>query len=100
MRHECHIRLAESLLGCERKIQRHPGHPEGLIVKIPCGTQSHEVLCVKGLGLPGKNIGDVFVKVIVVASEEEKKTLENSKAIFQSIFSGDAIAAEPQAHRG
>ena len=86
LRHECHIRLAESLLGCERKIQRHPGHAEGLIVKIPCGTQSHEVLCVKGLGLPGKTSGDLFVKVIVVASEEEKKTLENSKAIFQSIF--------------
>jgi DnaJ-class molecular chaperone len=88
LKHECRIGLAESLLGCERRIVNHPGHPEGLVVKIPCGTQSHEVLCVKGLGMPN---GDLFVRVNVTASESEVKALENSKAILQSIFSGGTI---------
>jgi DnaJ-class molecular chaperone len=90
LRHECSIGLAESLLGCVRVVQSHPAHTGGLNVDIPSGTQSGEVVCVKGLGMPfagaGPEFGDLLVKVTVRVSDVERNTLEKHKVILQSIF--------------
>jgi len=84
----CQIGLAESLIGCERLVKSHPGHPN-LNVAIPCGTQNGEIIVLKGLGMPfAGGFGDLYVKVAVVVDESERKNLSNSKAILQSLFTG------------
>jgi DnaJ-class molecular chaperone len=61
-----------------------------LTIDIPAGTQSCEVVVIKGLGMPLPNsqgvFGDLLVKVTVRASDIEKKALESHKVILQSIF--------------
>jgi molecular chaperone DnaJ len=112
LRHECSIGLAESLLGCVRVVRSHPAHTGGLNVDIPAGTQSGEVVCVKGFGMPFSSVsgaggaaagpkeagpmasgagaapefGDLLVKVTVRVSDVERNTLEKHKVILQSIF--------------
>ena len=90
LRHECVIGLGEALLGCKRSVKSHPAHasPTGLSVDIPAGTQSGEIVVIKGLGMP-LHVGgfsDLLVKVTVRATAEEKKALETHKVILQSIF--------------
>lgn len=91
------ISLKESLLGCERVIQCHPNYPDGFHIQIPVGTQNQEIVLIREEGMPivGSGTrgvsapptrGDLRVVVTVVANPEEKKILENNKAILQSFF--------------
>lgn len=84
------IRLGESLLGCKRKILHHPAGE--LEVEIPVCVQNGETIVVEGKGMPVKEgFGKLLIVVTVLPSKEEKKTVENSKAILQSLFSNESI---------
>lgn len=86
------ISLSEALLGCKRYLFNHPSYtnPEGLLVEIKAGVQSAETFRVKGKGMPG---GDLLVTITVVASESEKKVLEESRPILQSLFLGAGVGS-------
>jgi DnaJ-class molecular chaperone len=89
LRAKIHINLRESLLGCKKVLQNHPGFMQGFDVEVPPGTQNEEVLTLKGKGMPlrGKSeFGDVFITVKVVASGKEKEILEKNKIILESLF--------------
>ena len=84
LQYECEISLSESLLGCKRIVKGHPGHPGGLDIVIPQGTQNGEVLVKKQSGMP--NGGDFLTKVHVKVSTAERAAIESQKAILESIF--------------
>jgi DnaJ family protein A protein 2 len=84
------ITLRESLVGCKKVIDNHPGFMHGFDVEVPPGTQNEEILTLKGKGMPvrGKSeFGDVMITVKVVASVKEKEVLEKNKIILESLFS-------------
>jgi DnaJ-class molecular chaperone len=90
LRAKVSITLRESLLGCKKYIDNHPGFMQGFEVDIPAGTQNTEVLTLKGKGMPLRgsksDFGDAFVTVQVVATAKEKEVLEKQKIIMESLF--------------
>jgi DnaJ-class molecular chaperone len=71
------ISLAESLIGCNVRIDGHPGYDEGLFIKIPAGSFQGDKYCLAGFGMPipgniGK-YGDLYVIINVVIKPGERK---------------------------
>ena len=86
LKSEFKISLSESLLGCSRRLENHPAGK--LEFDIPAGIQNGESFQIPGKGMPGKNgdFGNLIVYIKVEVKEEERKVLEGSKAILQSLF--------------
>lgn len=82
------ITLQESLLGCEKQLQGHPGFPSGLPIAIPVGTQNGEVISVSGRGMPkkGGDFGVLRCRVNVTLSEKDKDSLTRNKTLLQAMF--------------
>jgi len=71
------ISLSESLMGCVVTIESHPGHEEGLFVKIPAGSFHGDTYCLTGYGMPlpghiGKH-GDLYLHLQVDVKPMERK---------------------------
>jgi len=71
------ISLSESLMGCVITIESHPGHEEGLFVKIPAGSFHGDTYCLTGYGMPlpgciGKH-GDLYLHIHVDVKPMERK---------------------------
>lgn len=83
------ISLQEALLGKEEKMDGHPGHPQGLVVEIPVGTQNGDVITVAGEGMPraAGGRGDLRITVRVTASEAEKEVLRGAADQIRALFS-------------
>ncbi len=83
------ITLQESLLGCTKQLQAHPGYLQGLEVSIPAGTFNEEILLIPAKGMPKKGpseFGTLRLRVNVTVSEKDKDILQRNKSILQAMF--------------
>jgi len=86
------LTLAESLLGCVKRILRHPGFTEGLDVVIPAGTQRKEEVVLSGKGMPcmplspDKKFGDLIVLIDVKVTDMEREALKRHSVALQGLF--------------
>lgn len=82
------VNLQESLMGCTKVLQGHPGFPEGLEITVPVGTVNGEILTVFGKGMTRKSgdYGVLRVKVQQTISEKDKEILQRNKPMLQAMF--------------
>jgi molecular chaperone DnaJ len=71
------LSLSESLIGCEVRLDGHPGYEQGLFVHIPAGSFQGDQYCLTGFGMPipgsiGK-YGDLFIHIDVSIKPMERK---------------------------
>jgi DnaJ-class molecular chaperone len=82
------VSFQESLLGCTKGLQGHPGFP-GLEITVPVGTLNGETVTVTGKGMPKKGTGEFGVlrcHVNVTISEKDKEILQRNKPMIQAMF--------------
>jgi DnaJ family protein A protein 2 len=86
------ITLMESLLGCVKRVLRHPGFTDGLDIPIPAGTQRKEEVILSGRGMPQtadkKGFGDLIVLIDVKVTDAEREALKSQSSALQGLFSG------------
>jgi DnaJ homolog subfamily A member 2 len=83
------VTFQESLLGCKKMFQGHPGYPQGLEVTVPGGTVNGEVITVPGKGMPKKGSSEFGVlrcKVTVAVTEKDRETLVRNATLLQAMF--------------
>ena len=84
------LSLAESLLGCVVKIDKHPGYDSGLFVHLPPSFHG-DMYCLKGYGMPLVNSlikhGDLYIRIsVVVQAAERKHYLNRGRQLLVSEF--------------
>lgn len=88
---ETHLKIsfAESLLGCSKMLQGHPGYPDGLEVQVPLGIQNGEVLVVseKGMRRKGTGFGTLHCKIHISVSDKDREILNRNLVVLKAMFS-------------
>ncbi len=82
------VSFEDSLLGCTKQLQGHPGFP-GLEITVPVGTVNGETVTVVGKGMPKKGTGEFGVlrcHVNVTISEKDKEILQRNEALLKAMF--------------
>lgn len=83
------VSLQESLLGCTKMLQGHPGYLQGLEITVPAGTLNGEVIAVTGKGMPRRGsseFGALRIRVTVTVSEKDKEILQRNHTLIQAMF--------------
>ena len=83
------VTLQQSLLGCTKLLQGHPGFPEGLEITVPVGTVNGETVTLNAKGMSKKSSGEfgtLRVRVTVTVSEKERDALKRNNTLLQAIF--------------
>uniref|UniRef100_A0A6C0KM37 J domain-containing protein n=1 Tax=viral metagenome TaxID=1070528 RepID=A0A6C0KM37_9ZZZZ len=85
------LSLSESLIGCNIRLDGHPGYEQGLFLHIPAGSFHGDRYCLSGFGMPipgniGK-YGDLFVTIDVSIKPMERKLFTtNAPALLAPLF--------------
>jgi DnaJ family protein A protein 2 len=82
------ISLQDSLLGCTKTLQGHPGFPD-LEITVPIGTVNGQVVSVNGKGMPKRGsseFGNLHVLVTVTVSEKDKEILQRNEPLLKAMF--------------
>jgi len=83
------IRFQDSLVGCKKTLQGHPGYPQGLEVQIPVGVLNGEILTLTAKGMPKKgstDFGTLRYRVNITLSEKEREILQRNAIVLQAMF--------------
>lgn len=83
------LTLAESLLGCSKKLHGHPGYPDGLEIAIPLASLHSEFVVYPNKGMPKKGTNEFGVlrcRVMVTVSEKEKEKLQSNYVLLKAMF--------------
>jgi DnaJ-class molecular chaperone len=83
------VSFQESLLGCKKMFQGHPGYLQGLEVEIPVGTENGAVVPVSGKGMPKKGsseFGSMRIRVTVTVTEKDREILQRNTSLIQAMF--------------
>jgi DnaJ family protein A protein 2 len=87
---ETHLKLnlSESLLGCTKTLQGHPGYPQGLEVQIPFGVQNGETVLVQEKGMTKKSggFGSLHCKIGVQLQDKEREILKRNEPLLKAMF--------------
>jgi DnaJ family protein A protein 2 len=84
------VSFEDSLLGCVKQLQGHPGFP-GLEITVPVGTVNGETVTVVGKGMPKRgssDFGNLHIRVTVTVSEKDKELLQRNYTLLKAMFSG------------
>ena len=83
------VTFQESLLGCTKILQGHPGYLQGLELTVPVGAQNGDIVTVVGKGMPRKGtkeFGALRCRVNVTVSEKDREILQRNKTLLQAMF--------------
>ena len=83
------ISLLDSLVGCQRLLQGHPGHPKGLTIVIPLGTLRGDTVTIQGEGMPRRGTaqrGNLQVTIAMDLKQEEKDSLIKNSDAIRALF--------------
>ena len=88
---EVRLTLGESLLGCTKTLQGHPGYPSGLEVTLQAGVYHTEVVTVQDKGMVKKGImpqayGNLHCKIHISVSDKDKEVLKRNEPLLKAMF--------------
>lgn len=87
---ETHVKLTlqESLLGCVKTLQGHPGYPKGLDIHVPAGAQSGDILATleKGMAKKGGGFGSLQTKFSVYVNDRDRDILKRNEPVIRAMF--------------
>lgn len=83
------LTLEESLLGCEKVLDGHPGFPDGYKVIVPSSSVNQQVLHFAEGGMPIRNLnrkGEAIITLQVKVTDSEKKAILKNTELLRSIL--------------